>query len=394
VIPGVSRTEPRLRARFGIGEVPAALDSQAIEIIPDPVVHLTRDGAVGYGNPAWCALASAVGVNPQAVADALPKGVIDHLLAQVAPTGECDLHDVEVAGRNFTLRARGVGARSDVFVFFRETTEARRLRDCLMQADRLAQIGQLAAGVGHEINNPAAFIRANLGALDRYMRALMVYVANLEARLAEASIEPVESAALEAERRKLGIQGILEDVTSLISDSLGGIERIRTTVADLRSFVRPDGDPEDCLDVHEAIDAAIGLARHEIRGRVQIERHYGGHALVHGVARRLSQVFLNLLTNAAQAMEQPGTIRIRTRIDGDMVDVAISDEGRGICPMVQARLFEPFVTTQPPGLGTGLGLFVCHNIVRQHGGEIDLVAGAERGTTARVRLPLQTKGAD
>jgi two-component system, NtrC family, sensor kinase len=353
------------------------LPGEDAELNPDPVLRLDAAGTPTYANPAWCALAAAAGKKPHEAGRVLPRGVVEDLTALAAAGGARDLHDVSVAARSFTLRARAAAshaASSSVLVFFRETTEARRMRECLLQADRLSLIGHMAAGVGHEINNPAAFVQANLVELDRYVRTLGARI--------EAGGVGGDPAVEEA----------LREIPSLLSESRAGIERIRRIVADLRSFARPDGDQEDRVDLHEVLDCAVALATASLGEHVRVERRYAPAAAVLGIARRLTQLFCNLLTNAVEAVAGRGTIRVSTSLRDGEVRVAIADDGCGIPEAVRARLFEPFVTTRSPSLGTGLGLYVCHNVVRQHGGEIEIKSAVGQGTTVQVRLPRHTIG--
>jgi signal transduction histidine kinase len=156
---------------------------------------------------------------------------------------------------------------------------------------------------------------------------------------------------------------------------------------DLRSFAQPGVDVEEVIDLHEMLDTAVTLSMPQLGARIQIQRSYGGQVVLAGISRRLTQVFVNLIGNAAQAIADRGTIRLRTAASAHGVEVTIVDDGCGIPEFVQARLFEPFVTTKGPSSGAGLGLFVCRNVVRQHGGEIEIESEPGRGTTVRVRLP-------
>ena len=348
---------------------------------------------LAYGNAAWYALANAAGGAARNAATLLPAGVMESMAELLESGGTRDVESVEIAGRTYTLLARTTGRPRQVFVFFRETSEARLLRECLLQSDRLSQLGQIVSGVGHEINNPAAFIHANVSALGRYVRTLASYLVDLEG-LAEdlAPADPDRAAGLRAARARLKIGDILDDAPPLLADCLHGIERIRRVIADLRSFARPCADLEERVDLHELLDAAIALAPHDFGQRIRIQRSYGGRAVLVGVAKRLTQVFVNLLSNAAQAIAERGTIRLRTTMSGDEVEVAITDDGSGIPASVEAHLFEPFVTTKGPTATAGLGLYVCHNVVRQHGGEIQIESEVGRGTTVRVRLPIPNAG--
>jgi len=250
-----------------------------------------------------------------------------------------------------------VGAMMDV-------TEQRSLQQHLLQADRMASIGTLAAGVGHEINNPLAYV---LGALE--------FVGAELARLAPA---------LPARR--------IDEARAAIGEALEGAERIKHVVRDLKTFSRADEDQKSALDLRLVLDSSINIAMNEIRRRARLVKDYRPTPLVLGSEARLGQVFLNLLINAAQAIpegrSQENEVRVVTGTDAaGRVFVEIRDTGAGIPQAIAGRIFEPFFTTKPVGVGTGLGLSICRNIVEAHQGEIRVRENAGRGTVFRVDLP-------
>ncbi|HYO67659.1 MAG TPA: ATP-binding protein [Archangium sp.] len=234
----------------------------------------------------------------------------------------------------------------------------------LLFADRLATIGQLAAGVGHEINNPLAFILSNLNYVQQMLN---------ETRFAPSLPQCEEMAEVLAEARE-------------------GAERVRVIVRDLKMLARPDEAESGPVDLTLVLRSAAKLAAHEVRQRAQLVEHLDGVPSVQGSSARLCQVFLNLLINAAHAIT-PGQVE-RNRIsltahevDSGHVVVEVSDTGCGITPENLARIFEPFFTTKPAGVGSGLGLPVCQRIVTAHGGSISVTSEVGRGTTFRVTLP-------
>ncbi len=242
--------------------------------------------------------------------------------------------------------------------------ERRKMQDRLMLSDRMASVGILAAGVGHEINNPLAAIVANL---DVAMRD----VAELKESLPD--------------RSELG------EVLEELHDARESVERIRDIVRDLRIFSRPDKEERRPVDVHKLLDSSLRMAWGEIRHRARVTKQYGSVPLVDGNESRLGQVFLNLIVNAAQSIAEgrrdDNEIVLSTRLmDDGRVLVGVEDTGSGIPPEVMKKLFAPFVTTKPIGVGTGLGLSICRRIVTSLGGEITVSSDVGKGTVFRVCL--------
>ena len=272
-------------------------------------------------------------------------------------------HYLEVVRANH-LDDPAVGA---VVGHYRDVTDRRELEARLRVSDRMASVGTLAAGVAHEINNPLAYILANLG-----------FVADM----------------LQPHHLVLGPEG--DEIFSALEEARSGAERVREIVRDLKTFSRSD-PRRGPVDVHGILDTMCAMAHNEIRHRARLEKDY---ALMlpyaDGDESHLGQVFLNLLVNAAQAIPEGGrehhTIRVATRLDEDgRIVVEVADDGVGIPEEVRDRIFDPFFTTKPVGVGTGLGLSICRNLVTGDGGEIEVESAPGRGTTFRVRLP-QSQG--
>jgi PAS domain S-box-containing protein len=257
----------------------------------------------------------------------------------------------------------------------RDVTEQRQLQARLTLADRLASVGTLAAGIAHEINNPLAFVLSNLGFLsDEFHKHLPPNpgAAGLQARLKS---EPD-----------------LSEWRDVLEEACEGAERVRQIVRQLKTFSRPDEEHVQPLDMHAVLDSVSMMAANEIRHRAQLRRDYGDIPPVLANEGKLSQVFLNLVVNAAQAIPEGAAnrheIRLATRRDGaERVVVEVQDTGVGIAREVIDRIFDPFFTTKPVGVGTGLGLSICHSIIHGLGGEITVDSEPGRGTTFRVVLP-------
>jgi len=257
----------------------------------------------------------------------------------------------------------------------------------LLQSEKLASIGQLAAGVAHEINNPVGFISANLNTLKTWVRSLLDVIAAHEAALPQ--LEPAQRDALAAMGRAADLDYVRDEIATLIDESIDGALRVRRIVQDLRDFSRP-GSGEWCVaDIHAGLESTLNVVHNELKYKADIVREYGDLPPVECLPSQLNQVFMNLLVNAAHAIPERGVITIRTSSDDEHVSIAISDTGTGMTPDIVRRIFDPFFTTKPVGQGTGLGLSVSHGIVERHRGAIDVTSEPGRGTTFRIRLPIR-----
>ncbi len=257
----------------------------------------------------------------------------------------------------------------------------------LLQSEKLASIGQLAAGVAHEINNPIGFVNANLNTLKTWVGSLLDIVAMQEPLVGTLPAEDV--APLRKAWEAADIDYVRDDILSLIDESIDGATRVRRIVQDLRDFSRP-GSKEWCfVDLHAGLESTLNVVHNEIKYKAKVVREFGVLPLVECVPSQLNQVFMNMLVNAAQAISEHGTITIRTAYDANTVNIAFSDTGIGMTAEVAGKIFDPFFTTKPVGQGTGLGLSVSHGIIERHGGHIDVSSEIGQGTTFTVRLPVQ-----
>ena len=264
------------------------------------------------------------------------------------------------------------------------------LQDQLLQSEKLAAIGQLAAGVAHEINNPVGFVNSNLGTLRGYVKDMLRMLQAYEASERDAFRDPAVSAELKALREELELDYLRDDAPLLIDESLEGLSRVCRIVQDLRSFARAESYTEYTLaDLRECLESTLNIANNEIKYKAEIIKEYGDIPPLRCLPSQLNQVFLNLLVNAAQAIPDKthGVITVRTGRQGDEVYVEVADNGSGIDPLVLPKIFDPFFTTKPVGKGTGLGLSLSYGIVQRHGGRIDVESEVGHGTTFRVVLP-------
>ena len=265
-----------------------------------------------------------------------------------------------------------------------------RAQEQLIQSEKLASIGQLAAGVAHEINNPVGYVFSNFSTLERYLGDLFRMLAAYE----EAEPQLAGSAAgtrLAALRAEVELEYLKEDVPTLMAESREGISRVRKIVQDLKDFSHVDARQEwEWVDLHKGLDSTLNIVSNEIKYKAEVVKEYGQLPEVRCLASELNQVFMNLLVNAAHAMSDKtrGTIRIRTGASASEVWVEIEDDGCGIAPDNLSRIFDPFFTTKPVGKGTGLGLSLSYGIVKKHDGRIVVDSEIGRGTRFRVEIPI------
>ena len=257
----------------------------------------------------------------------------------------------------------------------------------LLQSEKLASIGQLAAGVAHEVNNPIGFVNSNLCTLKKYVADLLELNAAYE-RL-EPELSAIDGEQIKALKARIDLPFVREDMPALIAESIDGTSRVRRIVQDLRDFSRAGDSEWHTVDVHAGLESTLNVVWNEIKYKAEVERDYGDLPEIDCLPSQLNQVFLNLLVNAAQAIEQRGTITLRTRRDGDHVAISVCDTGSGIPPELMDRIFDPFFTTKPVGKGTGLGLSVTYGIVEKHGGRIEVDSVPGQGSTFTIRLPVR-----
>ncbi|HEY0268631.1 MAG TPA: ATP-binding protein [Methyloradius sp.] len=265
------------------------------------------------------------------------------------------------------------------------------LQGQLLQAEKMASIGQLAAGVAHEINNPIGYVYSNLGSLQKYLddifRVMDVYE-KAEPHLAgNADV----LAGIHAIKAKADIAFIREDVAALMSESREGITRVKKIVQDLKDFSHADSEEEwQLADIRHGMESTLNIVNNEIKYKADVIKEYADIPDIECLPPQLNQVFMNLFVNAAHAMEeQRGTITIRTGVKDDNVWIEVKDTGKGIAPENLNRIFDPFFTTKPVGTGTGLGLSVSYSIIKKHHGSIDVSSEVGIGTTFRILLPMK-----
>jgi two-component system NtrC family sensor kinase len=265
--------------------------------------------------------------------------------------------------------------------------ELKATQSHMLQTEKMASIGQLAAGVAHEINNPIGFVTSNLGTLGKYAERLVKFQSELSQLLIQHA-PPEAIKKLDTLRADLRIDHVVKDISSLVAESLDGTNRVARIVSDLKVFSRTDHEDLKRSDLNACIETAINIVWNELKYKVELIREFSQLPEIDCYPQKLSQVFMNLLVNASHAIDKQGRITVATRSDGTSATITIADTGCGIEESHRARIFEPFFTTKEVGKGTGLGLSISYDIIKKHGGEITVQSEVGKGTTFTITLPL------
>lgn len=367
---------------------------------PNPVIEIGPGGEVTYTNP----------VAERLFPDLTVKGLAHPMLAGTMEVAaglrerheEEAVREIAIGDASYELHTSYVREIGLIQIYALDITKRKQMeaqqkeanrqleqaRSRLLQSERMAAIGLLAAGVAHEINNPVGYVNSNIGTLEKYLAGLFAVIEKYEA--AEASLGASALEELHQLKSKINFDFVRQDIKSLISESQQGLERIRKIIIDLREFSHAEGEDQWVLaDVHHGLETTLNVVRSELKYKCELDKEYGELPKIWCLPSQLNQVFMNLLVNAAQAIEVHGKITIRTGAEGDQVWVEISDTGAGILPENLPRIFDPFFTTKPVGKGVGLGLSVSYSIVEKHHGRIEVHSGPGKGATFRVWLPVQ-----
>ena len=268
----------------------------------------------------------------------------------------------------------------------------------MLQSEKMASIGQLAAGVAHEINNPTGFVSSNLKTLLDYQSDIAQLIEGYRELVTELENDACGDKAPDRVRkniekvksieREIDIDFLMEDIGDLIGDCREGTDRIKKIVIDLKDFAHPGEDAVQSVDINSGLDSTLNVVNNEIKYKATVQRDFQAVPIIKGYPQQLNQVFMNILVNAAQAIEKRGEITIRTCSKDDFVEVAISDTGCGIPARNLKKIFDPFYTTKDVGKGTGLGMNIAYNIIQKHKGTIDVQSEVGKGTTFTIRLPV------
>jgi two-component system, NtrC family, sensor kinase len=349
-------------------------------------VELLREIATRYPETAVIMVS---GVDrPQRVRDALRVGAFDYLIKP------CEL-DVLMLSVERALERRSLQRTARVYKDHLESQNVElanrqgkleRLQAQLVHTEKMASLGQLSAGIAHELNNPAGFVYGNMDLLQGYISELSKLFDTYD-----SVVLPEDAARLVGSvKTQISYERLMGDLNSIISDCREGAQRICDVVKNLRLFSRLDEAELKSINIHDGIDSTIRLlSSFYCSGHIVLRRDYSDLPAVTCYAGQLNQVWMNLLVNAAQAVSDQGEVTVSTRRDGNSIVIAISDTGAGIPEEQLSRIFNPFFTTKPVGEGTGLGLSISYGIVERHGGTISVVSEVGTGTTFTVRIPIR-----
>lgn len=263
----------------------------------------------------------------------------------------------------------------------------------LIQHSKLIAIGQLAAGVAHEINNPIAYVISNTKILQGYMSNIQEIITDINNQVMQIdsdSIEQLKEHWVSLLNEK-NIAFLQEDTQALLKECLEGLNRIKEIVGDLKTFSHTDEGELQKANINQCIDVTLKIVWNELKYKCTVKKEYGDLPLILCNARQLNQVFMNLLVNAVQAISEKGEISIKTQVNNGMIEIAIHDTGSGIKPEHIEKLFDPFFTTKPVGTGTGLGLSISYNIIKKHQGRIEVTSRLNEGTTFTIYLPIEKR---
>ncbi len=378
----------------GTGNLKARVKSKEGKIL-DFILSVTL---LDPADPSKGHLFTAVDITAQVAAQAETEKIISSMGNVIAQNTEW-LND---NNRKLQLEVdKRIGVERQLRVSKKEleatVAQLQRTQAQIIQSEKMASIGQLAAGVAHEINNPTAYVSSNLKTLAEYQEQLGELLETHEALLAglesgpAADCLPPEVKERVAEARQMAatidLEFLCEDFPQVIAESREGVERIRKIVADLKDFAHPGDESFREADINQGLDSTINIVWNEIKYKAELTKDYETLPSVVCNVQQLNQVFMNLLVNAAQAIEKDGLIQVCTRHRDGWVVVTISDNGCGIPEEIRNRVFDPFFTTKEIGKGTGLGLSLAYSIIEKHEGTIAVESREGEGTTFTIRLP-------
>ena len=350
---------------------PHLFAGEILETLPDGVILLRLDDTIRTANRK---MGDLVGVSPaEMMGRPIAEILVDQPESRSRALDERERVLVRSSGETISVLV------DEAALFDRDGNELGRalvvhdlrevvsLRSRLITSGRLAAVGQLAAGIAHEINNPVAYVQSDLNLLDEHWKAVKTEI--------------------EKEAPDPALAEILEEGCEMIEESREGLSRVAAIVRDVGGFSRPSHSERESTDINKLLDSAVRVAHPHLRHCANVERHYAELPLVPCVANELMQVFINLLLNAAHSTEMVGSIRLATKLAGERVQVEVADDGRGMDPEILEQIFVPFFTTKPVGEGTGLGLSISRQIIEKHGGTIEVESVLGEGTTFRICLP-------
>ena len=319
---------------------------------------------------------------------------LEELLSAVDLTYEMAERDQALINHSLVVVSEELTSRNMILIKEKEEQKVliEKLEEAhnqLLQSEKMASIGQLAAGVAHEINNPIGYVSSNITTLRNHIDDLFVLITSYIS--SEKEFPAATATHFENLRDKLDVEYLKKDITAIFKESTEGITKVKKIVQDLKDFSRIDSiENWTPSNIHQGIDSALNIAANEIKYSAEVIKEFGEIPYVECILSQLNQVFLNLIINAAHALnkEKIGTIRIKTGTIDNLVWIEFRDNGCGIPSENLTKIFDPFFTTKPIGIGTGLGLSISYGIVQKHGGNITVTSKLQEGTCFRIELPI------
>ncbi len=405
---GFARSQPSRPLGRGMSEYAIRYAKPLLGTTPD-ILELERQGEIDLqqaGKPAVCWLSVPLLINDEAIGlivvqsydenvvyRAADKELLNFVGSQVARTLQRrhaaeSLQDAHAQlKQRVDERTRELHARNAELEV--ANAKLKGAQEQAIQSEKLASIGQLAAGVAHEINNPIGYVNSNLSTLQGYTTQLLNAIDAYAVELGRAGTES-STAQVEEIRRRFDIDFLSQDLRQLLAESREGIDRVCKIVHDLKDFSRSDrGSAWVRADVNAGLESTLNIVSNQLKYKAQIVKSFAELPLIECLPSELNQVFLNILMNAGQAIADRGIITVSTGVSGDKVWIAIGDDGEGIPAEVLPRIFDPFFTTKPVGSGTGLGLAISYGIVTKHHGTIEITSDPGEGTLMRIELPIE-----
>lgn len=301
---------------------------------------------------------------------------------------EMSLKNIDLADQRYQLAmARDLSSRNEMM---HQKMEMERQ---LIQSEKMASVGQLSAGIAHEINNPISFITSNLNTMGEYVHDLTRLLTEYRdfVRMVDVEDEVLHEKHVALTVLEDEIEGgyLLRDLKDVVVESLEGADRIKRIVQDMKSFAHPGEDALKLTDINKGLESTLNIAWNELKYKAEVVKEYGDIDEVLCFAQQINQVFMNIIVNAAQAIDKDGLITISTFQRRELVHITITDNGKGMAKEVVEHIFEPFFTTKEVGEGTGLGLNVAYNIIKKHNGSIDVQSDVGTGTVFTIILPVK-----
>ncbi|PIQ89586.1 MAG: hypothetical protein COV72_02285 [Candidatus Omnitrophica bacterium CG11_big_fil_rev_8_21_14_0_20_42_13] len=319
-----------------------------------------------------------------------PKGNASYVEVSVYPM----LDEQNKFSGNFIHTSRDVTGRIKAQKELEDAyTELKAIQEKLLSAEKMASLGKLSAGIAHEINNPIGYVISNLSSLDKYVSDLLPLLRqyhDLDSLLSGAINDELKKAIdkIQDVKKKIDFKYILDDLPKLIRETADGAQRVVRIIRDLKSFARKDEIELKEADINELIESALNIIWNEVKYKADVVKEYGKLPVVFCHAQQITQVVMNIVVNAAQAIEEHGTITIKTYSKDKTVTIEISDTGTGMDEELQKMVFEPFFTTKKVGEGTGLGLAIVYGVIQKHKGSIEIKSRPGEGSTFIIRLPV------